>query len=426
MISPAIWPVAMIVFFTVWAPAFSEPQDNPSPGPLSLRDCYRLALEQSETIAINQDVILEAESRFLQSLGTVLPHVSINSTDGRQDKSGLLSSGTRTFERSVFVSQNLFSGFKEFAAVSATKSERKQREHEKRRAEQLLWVDVADAFYLLLEEREDLGELEQTKNAYQERIKELEDRQTIGRSRLGEVVSTRAQFYAVEAEIQSVKAQEKVARDLLEFLTGTAIEHIQDEDDLPAVKNEEYYLSQAENRPDVLALSQAWEVAKRQILIARSGLFPSVKLEGNYYLERNTTPQNSLWDALLTVEVPIFQGTETWGLVTQTRLQAHESELRFQRSRRDTLRDIRDSYAQTAFALTGTQALKLAVESTEENYRLQQEDYRSHLVNNLDVLTAIQLRQDARRNHVRSFYETKRLYQRLLVSSGTIELEMAP
>ena len=55
---------------------------------LTLEECYRLALKRSETVAIQKEIINEAEGRFLQALSGALPKASYEIEETRQDGSG--------------------------------------------------------------------------------------------------------------------------------------------------------------------------------------------------------------------------------------------------------------------------------------------------------------------------------------------------
>ena len=95
----------------------------PKPMGLTLSDCYRLALKQSEKVAVQQELINQAEGQFLQSLSTILPAVDFSYTEKRQNISGG-SSKIETIPEGKFVfSQPLFSGFKEFAAIAASRAQ---------------------------------------------------------------------------------------------------------------------------------------------------------------------------------------------------------------------------------------------------------------------------------------------------------------
>src|SRR3989338_1744756 len=123
-VSPAGGPASVVV-----------PQES-----FTLQDCYALALKRSEQPAIAKQTIQEAEGRFLQSLSGALPKLSFNYSHEYQ-------SGDSEPESKFTFSQPLFSGFKEFAAMAASRAEGRQFRQEESRARQLLLVDVADAFY---------------------------------------------------------------------------------------------------------------------------------------------------------------------------------------------------------------------------------------------------------------------------------------
>lgn len=394
--------------------------------PLSLEDCYKLALKQSEHIAINADLIKETEAHFLQALSIMVPHVSFLSLDMQEEEPAPGTTATfsslkpsRSSTRSFNVTQTLFNGFKAIAAIRGSNFEKKQRVDEKIRAEQLLFVDVADAFYLLSEKKEDIRALQKIKAALISRIRELHGREKLGRSRVSEVVNAKVQLYSTDAAIQNVRNQEVLARQLLEFLVGRPVKEIVDLHNLPTfLQPEDHYLSKAYTRPDVEAARYEWQVAEMRSDVVDSDFLPVVSLESNYYVQRTGFDKGTDWDVMLNITVPIFEGTETLGNSKEAALKAHESKLEFQHTKRRAVYDIKDSYARLSTAMAIQDALRKAFKSAKLNYSLQRKDYELSLVNNLDVLAAIQSLRDAERNYIHALYETKRLYWQLLVAIG--------
>ncbi|MBI4353970.1 MAG: TolC family protein [Candidatus Omnitrophica bacterium] len=389
--------------------------------PLTLEECYQLALSRSEELAIQAEVIKATEGRFLQALAQALPTVSFVSTDKRQDGSGSSAFTLKNVpERKFTFSQPLFSGFKEFAAIAGSRDERRQRVAERERAELLLLVDVVEAFYLLREQQEDFKALEAIRVTLEERLNELRQRETLGRTRHSEVASAKAQLRRVEAERELVLGRIETARHLLEFLTGLPeVDVVTDAaEPLPKLEPVSAYLSQATERPDVRAAESAWKVAQHTVTIAKSELWPSVDLDGNYYTKRVGNASGVDWDVTLTVDVPIFQGGEAVGKVREESSQARQAHLRFEATMRQALREIDDLYSQTASSQERYLSLKRAHEASEESFRLQVEDYRVNLVNHLDVLQELQALQDARRDLINATYEMKRLYWRLQTAVG--------
>lgn len=397
--------------------------------PFTFADCYKLALKQSEIVGINIELIKQAEAHFLQAISIDLPHISFISTDSQEEQPVAGSEvpslkPPKSSERRFNVKQTLFSGFKEFAAMKGANSERGQRINQKIRAEQLLLVDVSDAFYLLIEKREDVKALYKTRKALLDRVKELKERERLGRSRLSEVINAKAQLYNVEASIELVKNQEVVARQILEFLVGTDVEEVADSSpDFPVIKDDVYYVSQAVRRPDVLAAKDAWNLAKAAVVVAHSGFLPTVNVEGNYYTQRTAFDKGTDWDVTLNVKAPIFEGTEIIGNVKEASAKEHAAELEYQRLKRIAYRDVLNAYASVQTAILLQTAVKKVLNAGVLNYHLQKKDYRMSLVNNLDVLQSIQTWQDAQRNYIHALYETRRLYWQLLAATGMANIE---
>lgn len=400
--------------------------------PLSLADCYALALKQSEIIAINADMIKIADARFLQALSIMLPHVSFISVDMQEEAAPppAVSSAstsaefqsqepTRSSERRFNVRQTLFNGFKAFAAIKGSKFEKNQRIDEKIRAEQLLLVDVANAFYLLIEERDDIKALERIQYALVSRVKELHGRMELGKSRPSEMVNAKAQLYTVEATLRVVRNQEVLARQLLEFLIGQEVHNIIDAYEVPDIlMPEECYVAKSDLRPDVLAAKYAALLSKQESKMVDSDFLPVASLEANGYTQRTGFNKGVDWDVTLRVDVPIFDGAQTLGRSKEFALKADQSDLEFRRIRRKAPYDIRDAYTRLETAIDVQESLRKAYTVGKLNYHLQRRDYGRSLVNNLDVLTSIQTLQDAQRNYIHALYEAKRLYWQLRVSVG--------
>jgi len=385
---------------------------------LTLMDCYKLALKQSELIAIDAEQIKIAEAHFLEAFGTIMPQVSFFHTETRNQSDN--TSLNKTYEAKFTFTQDLFSGFKEFAAMKSSNFEKSQRQKEKWRAEQLLFVDVSDAFYLLLETQQDLSALKTIEFALRDRVKELKTRESIGKSRTSEVVTTEYQLYNLEAEIQLEKNQELLVRQLLEFLIGRPFDKIAESKFDLNIKPESQYLAEASFRPDVQAAYYAWRSDQEKITIAKSGFLPQINLEGDYFTHRSSAPADSKWDALLSVDVPIFEGTTTYGRVKEADAAVRQSGLLYSRIGRLAIENIHDAYINMQISIARKKTLGKALKSAELSYHLQTQDYKLNVVNNLDVITAIQNLEDVRRSYIHTSYESKRFYWQLLAAAGQI------
>jgi len=87
--------------------------------PLTLEECYQRALVQSETVAIDKEKLAETEAEFKQALGSALPSLDFLSVDRREENNAYSAFNPNYApQRNFFINQPLFSGFKEFAAMS--------------------------------------------------------------------------------------------------------------------------------------------------------------------------------------------------------------------------------------------------------------------------------------------------------------------
>lgn len=402
------------------------------PAALTLKDCYELALKRSETVAIQKEDIEEAEAQFFIAASEAVGDINFVMERTRQDiqkggGDGSSVAGSTTDPdkrtRKFVIKQPLFQGFKALGAFAGAGSLRKEQKEEWLRAKQLLFLDVASAYYGFLRENKDLGTIEGIYSLFQERIRELEGREEIGRSRPSEVVTAKSRMKTLEAERAQVRGTTAMARNLLEFLTGMEWQEQEMYDealpDQPA-QGLESYLEAVESRPDVEAARQAVKTAWQAVIVAQSEFWPELSIEHNQYERREGLSSNIDWDLLFKIDVPLLQGGEAIGKVKQAISQWKKEKLTFSKVRREAERDIKDSYEKWFSSQAEYRSLEEAVKAAEENFHLQKEEYTRNLVNNLDVLEALESLYQTRREAVRAYYQMKEDYWRLRIATGEI------
>lgn len=402
-----------------------------NPPALTLKDCYLLALKRSETIAITREAIAEASAEFLKASGEVLGDVDFLITDFRQDAPRVRSSGSSGVEststaydrreRKFVISQPLFQGFKSIAALGAAGGLRKQRKQERLRAEQLLFLDVARGFYDVLKQAEEVAIIEGIHVSYKERIKELEEREKIGRSRPSELATIVSRMKILEADLARARGAFAIARYVLEFLIGRQIgpKQLKDEE-LPSMEVPQLLepLGFYEERPDVEATKQATKVARSGIISAQSEIWPEVTLDSNVFVKREGFQRDINWDVLFKINIPLSRGGENLGNLKQAFSQWKSAKLNHSLTRRQADFEIKEAYQNWYASYEEYEALEDAVKASEENFKLQREDYAHNLVSNLDVLEALQELFDVRRQANETHYQMKGNYWQLQVAKG--------
>lgn len=396
---------------------------------INLTECYDLALKRSETLAISKEEIERAEASFFRATGEIFGDVSFIATSTRQDARANSDSGSsvgstlsaRERTESRFnINQPIFQGFKSLGALTGAGNLKSQRKYEWIRAQHLLFLDVARSFYQILRYQKDLETIQDIKKLFEERLEELSQREKIGRSRASELATANAGLKNIEAELAKSKGALAAEKNVMEFLTGISIESLKLQDavipDEEIVMNK--YLSNLEMRPDVEASENAMKLAKKNLIVVQSDLWPVISLDYNRYTERDGFQSSIDWDALFKIEVPLFRGGETVGNIKDAISHWKQAKLSYSRTRREAELDIKQAYQNWLTTNEQYNALRDSVFASEENFRLQKEEYERNLVNNLDVLQALEALYQANREANEVYYQSKLSHWQLQIASG--------
>lgn len=398
---------------------------------LTLTDCYRLALKQSEKIAMSYEDIELTEAEFFKAASVALGDIDYEISNTRQEYQGSGASDTSAVaqtsssasrrERKITFSQPVFLGFRAIAALGAAGSLHSQRTEEWIRAKQLLFMDVSDAFYGVLKDQKDIEVLNQTNNLLRERIETLTEREKIGRSRPSELATAKASLKRLEAGLAKARGELAISQHLLSYLIGTPVAAAQltdtdlSKDMRPAL---EAYVEFVDSRPDVEAARQSMKTAFRGIINAQSYFWPEINVEGNLYQKREGFQSGIDWDMLLKMTIPLFRGGENIGKIKESISVWKKYKYAYQLARRDAELDIKQSFEYWVSSLEVSKASEDAAVASQESYDMQKDEYSRNLVNNLDVLAALETLHTVKREANTAFYDMKQNFWQLQIATG--------
>jgi outer membrane protein len=376
---------------------------------LTLDDYFDAALKRSETVAIQGELIKQAEERYRQASAALWPTVSVAATYTRQEMQPKDDPPARQRMARVTATQPLFRGMREFAGLRQTRSLIDAQTDDYRRARALLFQDVADNFYNILSLEQDLANFDEQIELNLKRENELRERARIGRSRAAEVLTVQASVSNLRAEVEQLRGELHAAREAFAFLSGLdAGTALADTESLPATLAPlDTYLAGIEQRPDVNAEKQRTAAANENVSIARGERLPSLDLNANRYLKRDGTLEDVDWDVQLALTIPLFTGGGAQAKVNEALSRQTQAELTTQRTRRQAEQEIRAAYQNALVDRPRLEALEKATEAARKNYEAQLHDYRLSLVTNLDVLQALTSFQENQRALHRARYAIK-------------------
>ena len=398
---------------------------------LDLEQCFSSAFKRSETIAISEESIVQAEEQFKQAWRSIPPKLSLHGQEYWQDTSHLSSPLGSTLIISPSPSGSIrlnlapLTFYREFAAIRSASSFIQQSEYAKKRAEQNLYLSVAQSFWSVVQIEDQIKITEAQRSLTMDLIKELQDRERVGRSREAEVVAAQSQLAIVEASFEGLKRARVVARELLAFITGLEKDvPLKDTAALPPPpKDLNSYLEASRKRLDILAQQDAVDIARAGVRVARSGHFPTWSLQANYYDHTRKGYQNDItWDVLAQVDVPIFSWGQVHSSVKQAQSLHRAAELTLQRLQRQAETDVKSAWENLRASIAMFDLYDKSAALAERNYTLQTRDYKRGLVSNLEVLQALNTLYGARLTRDQGQYNVKLNDIQLKIAVGDIQM----
>lgn len=386
------------IYYGMPSPAFAD-----SVEPMNLDQYYEAALKRSEVIGTHRELITQAEEQYKQARAARLPTLSGVASYTQLDSSSSAPSTPSTQPSQsvarLTVTQPLFRGFREFAALRQTKALVSAQDDDYRRARVLLFEDVVTNFYTVLSLERDLDNYAEEIKQNQAREKDLRARVRIGKSRRSEVLNVEATISSLRAQVEQIHAQLQAARENLAFLSGRdANTPLRDEQPtIYQVEPVNAYLAGLDQRPDIQASKQRYVAAKENVSVAKGERLPSLDLNGNYYLERPGYYKDINWDVQLLLTIPLYSGGSVKSKVNEAVSQRTQAELALSETRRQAEQEIRSAHSAVVFDLAQRDALENSTNAADKSYKAQLRDYRLGLVTNLDVLQALTALQQNRR-----------------------------
>jgi len=319
--------------------------------------------------------------------------------------------------------QPLFRGLREFAALRAAGNSEEAAKALAQNSRLQLFSAVGNAYYSLASAEQDLKNLRSLFDLSQRRVKDLQSRVKIGRSRRADLFTAESQVAAVQAQVQGADAVVQQARDSFAYATGLAnTTTVDPRVSLPAkLAPVEQYLSRIEVRPDIEAQKQQLQVAEESMSIASGQHLPSVDFSGNYYLNRTGVLEPVKWDIGVNLSFPIFAGGVVSSQVREASLRVRQQDLVLSQARRSALRDIHSAYELIESSLQQIKYLEVAAETTERTFRAQDSDFRLGLVPNLDVIQALNASVDAKRSLDRTRFQAQVSWINLQAAVGDLK-----
>ncbi|MDD5686896.1 MAG: TolC family protein [Elusimicrobia bacterium] len=384
-------------------------EENKIPA-LTLQQCLDIAQKQSYELKVQSERRFQAEQRLKQSTGDILPDIRFkyskfyrDTVNGEYDGEGANSRFT--------LNQPLFYGFRKANTVTLSKADIRKEEFLYQNVSRILRLDVTQSFYSIIQIETDITNIQNTLKFMQDRLSELNERARLGKSRESEILAMESQIANLNAQYEKIKGDQSEANETLSRLLGIASADINLIDDTPSVEKAglvENYIEAVKSRPDIESVRQDVIIQSEEVKIVKGALLPTVNLDGSYYTSRTgSMSDDGKWDALLTLDMPLFQGGILRGKINEEVARQRELENNLSLLLRDATAEVLNLHKSLVSSLNQAIAYKEAYDKAEKSYQLQLGDYKLGLVNNLDVIQALLTMSDIKRNMDKTLIQVK-------------------
>lgn len=304
--------------------------------PLRLDTALRLANAHNERLQLQGETYLQALIEKDRAFAAFLPTISLvpsfsKADDGTDrlnarggtpgnpnDPSGggfgfaAVSTGDSRLDVPVNLRTNLFNGFRDLAALRAQGAEIGRQRALLTDLQHTVLLEVAQTYYRVLRAERSVRVLRNSVTVQEERVRDARARSGIGMARPLDVAQFEAQAAATRVSLINAQNDVRNGRTLLAYLIDARVgdSPLVDEFELPAeLPPVDQFLDEAGRaRQDVRAAESAIAAAEQNVRVAVGQYYPSVTLNFNQYLYRESPPETSMWNGVVTANLPIFTG----------------------------------------------------------------------------------------------------------------------
>lgn len=398
--------ISFIFFITIFS---SISQAEIKTSSLTFQQCLDLAQKKSSDIKIQEQKMAQASERLNQADGDKLPNIKYSYIKTFRDTAGGAFSGDFD-DAKLTLNQPLFYGFRKEESAGFAKSE-----IEKERLQfKIIYLDlknnVIQAFYSLVKIDKDIMNIETIIKLLETRYKEINARVRLGKSRESELLMIESQVATLRAQEEKAYGDRAKAVEFLSFLTGIEASSLTIIDDSAQIENiepVEKFINTVSSRPDIEAARQDILSQVYKVRIAKGAKLPVLDFDGSWYHLRSGSLSSSKWDAILSLDIPLFQGGVLNAKLNEENARLKEYEERLNDINQKAQTQVRTLYQSAASSIKQAAAYKNAYEKAEKSYQIQLRDYKFGLVNNLDVLQSMSTMLDVKRNFDKAVVQVK-------------------
>ncbi len=363
--------------------------------PLPLQTAVLLTNAANERLSIEGENYLQAIIDRKRSVAGFLPTVDLLPSFTFRDATATSFPGLSEktlLDAPVSARATLFDGFRNVNRLKASDLAIEERFWLLLDVRESLLLDVCKAYYRVLRAEQLATVLENSVAVQQERVRDMRSRQRVGVARPLDVAQTEAQLSETRVLLVNARNAVRTGRAALAFLTGADVKTSALTDgfqlpDRPRTVDELMTVALAQ-RQDLAAAAAAAERSRREVDVAIGQYAPSVALNLDYFLARDTFPDDLDWTGLLVANIPIFSAGRIQADVREAWSRFRQTVLGYSLLRRQIRQDVEVALEDVRASILRMAELREQLRAAQEALRQAESAYKAGLGTNLERITA--------------------------------------
>jgi outer membrane protein len=317
----------------------------------------------------------------------------------------------RGYQMQLSITQTIFD-FGKLATFMGARATAKQADATLNAALQNLIVRVAQAYFQVLQDQDNLASAESSKAAYEKQLDQVNQQYKVGLKTITDVYTAEASYDSSVANVIAAKNQIAIDKENLRVITGVFYP------DLSKLSEQFPLVSPQPNNMDIwvtIAQQQNWSIkaaqfaadaARQNIKKQFAGNLPSLNIQGNYtvnasrYITSNValagsdsqgSSKSHESQLMLNLSVPLFAGGSVIAETNQAQYQYQVAQQQLEQTLRNTINQARQNYLDITAEISKIQADKRAIISARSSYEGLEEGYRIGTETLVNVLTQQQV-----------------------------------
>lgn len=413
------------------APAWSE----------TLADAIAEAYDTNPNLQAQRASLRSVDEESVQARTGWRPTLSLQATANYQEirtpAQALIRTGrfaTREYFNStaaqLIFSQNLWTGGRVSAQVSAANADILQSREQLRQVEEQVLVAVIQAYADVRRDQQSIAVYKQNLAILQQQLDEAQARFDVGQVTRTDVAESQVRRDSADASLQTATAQLAVSRSNYAALVGHNPGDLAPEPSLaflmPGNPDDAFEVAER-NNPALRAQEFAEEASRSRIAYARAQRWPQLQLQSTMsYGNAPLVPFNQglfdrEWTTTVGLTVPLFTGGLTSSQVRQAIERNNTDRITIETQRRNVLQTITQNWNQIVALRTNMITVEREVRAAQVAQEGASQEYKLGLRSTYDVLNAAQELVSAQLGQLAVHHDEYVVSANLLAAMGRLE-----